>query len=183
MANVRGVERLVAQIKAQDDVLGQARPDAVNALLAAVEQQLDAARRFRLARDRWVMRLPELQRYEVAIRSVTDRLAGLKPSLEDIKALAGSSSVGLHTVETAAQQVLRSLSIIAVPDEYRDIHALLISAAQLANNAAGIRREAVLASNIARAWDASSAAAGSMMLTARAQSEIVGVLRPPQFPR
>jgi hypothetical protein len=76
--------------------------------------------------------------------------------------------------------VLRSLSIIPAPDEFRDVHALLASAAQLANSAAGIRREAVLASNMARAWDASSAAAGAIMLTARAQSEIDGVLRRPQ---
>jgi hypothetical protein len=130
-----------------------------------------------------VMRLQELKRYEVAIRSVTDRLAALKSSLEDIKALAGSSQEALAAVEAVARRVMRSLSIIPTPDEYREVHALLASAAQLANSAAGIRREAVLASNIARAWDASSAAAGSMMLTARARSELLGVLRPPQFPR
>ena len=33
--------------------LGQQRPDAINALVATVEEKLDAARRLRLARDRW----------------------------------------------------------------------------------------------------------------------------------
>jgi hypothetical protein len=182
-ANVRGVERLIAEIKAQDDVLGRARPDAVNALLASVEVQLDAARRLRLERDRWLMRLPELRRYEAATRSVVDRLVAMKPSLEDIKALSGSTHETLETLETAAKRTMRSITIIPAPDEYRDVHALLASAAQLANSAAGIRREAVLAGDIARAWDASSAAAGSMLLTARAQSEMLTVLRPPQLPR
>ncbi|MQA31716.1 MAG: hypothetical protein GEU82_18095 [Luteitalea sp.] len=182
-ANVRGVERLLARVDAQDAVLGRARPDALKSLLTSIEQQLDAARRLRLERDRWAMRLPELRRYRVAIRSAIARLAALKPSLEDIKALAGSSHGTLEELENAARQVMRSLSIIPAPDEYRDAHALLASAAQLASTAAGIRREAVLASNMARAWDASSAAAGAIMLTARAQAEIQGRLRPPQLPR
>jgi hypothetical protein len=34
---------------------------------------------------------------------------------------------------------------------------------------------------VARAWDASSAAAGALMLGARATVEIQALLRPPQF--
>lgn len=182
-ANVRGVERLVAQIKAQDDTLGRSRPDIVNSLLASVDQQLDAARRFRLQRDRWVMRLPELRQYEASVQSVIDRLTALKPSLENIKALAGSSSGSLDALQATARRAMRSLAIIPAPEECRDLHALLASAAQLADSAAVIRREAVLASSLPRAWDASSAAAGSMMLTARARAEIVTVLQQPQFTR
>ena len=47
------------------------------------------------------------------------------------------------------------------------------SAVQLAANAAKIRREAALTGNIARAWDASSAAAGALMLSARARTDLV----------
>jgi hypothetical protein len=182
-ANVRGVERLLTQITEQDAALGRTRPDTVTGLIASVEQQLDAARRLRLERDRWAMRLPELQRYRVAIRSAIARLSALTPSLEDIKALSGSSPLRLDEIETAARQVMKSLSIIRAPEEYRDAHALLTSAAQLASSAAGIRREAILASNLARAWDASSAAAGAIMLTGRARTEIQGGLLPPQLPR
>jgi hypothetical protein len=58
-------------------------------------------------------------------------------------------------------------------------HALLVSAAHLAGNAARIRREATLAGDLARAWDASSAAAGALMLGARARADIQSFLRPP----
>ena len=52
---------------------------------------------------------------------------------------------------------------------------------QLAGNAGQIRREATLAEDIARAWDASSAAAGALMLGARARTDMQSLLRPPQL--
>ena len=43
------------------------------------------------------------------------------------------------------------------------------------------RREAAVNGNMARAWDASSAAAGALMLLARAQADLAQALRPPQL--
>ena len=62
-ADVRGIERLVADIHERDRVLGVKRPDAVVALLNSVEVELDAARNLRLARDRWALRLTDFRRY------------------------------------------------------------------------------------------------------------------------
>ena len=64
------------------------------------------------------------------------------------------------------------------PEEFRGVHQMLVSAAQLAESAARIRREAALGGNMTRAWDASSAAAGAMMLAARAQAELRGTQIP-----
>ena len=60
-------------------------------------------------------------------------------------------------------------------------HATLVSAAQLASSAAQVRREATLAGDMTRAWDASSAAAGALMLGAKARSDIQALLRLPQL--
>jgi hypothetical protein len=182
-ADVRGVQRVVARIHARDEALGGTRPDAVNGLLASVEAQLDAARRLRLARDRWALRLPAFRQYRQSIGSALTRLARLQPPLEDIRALAGSDPAALDGLQHAAEQISRSVSIIEPPEEFRSVHALLGSAAQLALSAATIRRDATLAGDLARAWDASSAAAGALMLTARAQQEIQTVFRLPQLPR
>ncbi len=57
----------------------------------------------------------------------------------------------------------------------------MLSAVELAANAATIRREAALSGSIARAWDASSTAAGSLMLATRAKIEMQSALRPPRF--
>jgi hypothetical protein len=73
------------------------------------------------------------------------------------------------------------ISAIAPPQELAAPHALLISAVQLAGHAAEIRREATLAGDMARAWDASSAAAGALMLGARASGDIHTLLRPPKI--
>jgi hypothetical protein len=78
-------------------------------------------------------------------------------------------------------QILLVAGSVAPPEELAAAHALLISAAHLAGNAAEIRRQATMASDMTRAWDASSAAAGALMLEARAQSDIQNLLKLPQL--
>lgn len=180
-ADVRGIQRLVEDIRAADAELGGTRPDSVVALVAAVEERLDAARRLRLERDRWALRQADFRAYRSSINLSLLRLIRIRQALEDIKSLAGSGPDALASVERVALQILRAVSAIAPPEEFKAAHALLGSAAQLAESAARIRREAVLTSSMARAWDASSAAAGALMLTARAQSDIQSMLRVPRL--
>jgi hypothetical protein len=179
VVDVRGLERLLDRIRDGDAALGGKRPDAVAALVQAIEARLDVTRQLRLARDRWAMRAPDFRRYRAAMSAQIDLFARLKPALEDIKALAGSTTDSLLGVQRDAAQIVAHASAIVPPDELKAAHALLVSAAQLANNAARIRWEATLAGNIARAWDASSAAAGALMLGARARTDIQALLRPP----
>jgi hypothetical protein len=171
-ADVRGLQRLLIELRERDRALGAKRPDAVNALVESVEVKLDAARRLRLAREGWSIRLPELTRYRVSVTPNLERLDRQKSALEDIKSLAGSAPETLAIIQHTAAQVLKMASEITPPEELRAAHALLVSAAQLADSAARIRREAALTGDIARAWDASAAAAGALMLVARARTEI-----------
>jgi len=182
VADVRGVERLLAQVSTHDAQLGGRRPETVSALIAAVEEKLDATRRLRLARDRWELRLPAFTAYGTAIRSPIALFNRLKPSLEDIKALAGSSPASLMALQEGTLQLLTQMSAINPPEELAAAHALMVSAAQMAANAVTVRREAALANDMNRAWNASSAAAGALMLGARAREDILAGLRPPQLP-
>ncbi len=181
MADVRGLERLLRSIPQRDEALGSKRPDAVSALVAAVEEKLDAARRLQLARDRWAMRAPHFEQYQVSISTPMDLFAQIKPSLESIKALSGSTPASLRVVERTAATILKLAATIQPPEELVAAHALLVSAVQLSANAAQIRREAALAGDMTRAWNASSAAAGALMLAARARLDMQAVLRPPQL--
>ena len=181
VANVRGLENLVGLVRSRDEALGYARPDEVNSLLAEIEEKLDAARRLQLARDRWLMRAPDFQRYRVAIRGPLDLFSQLRPALEDIKALAGSTPYALKTIEQLVGQIVKLAGSVTPPEEFNSAHALLVSAAHLAENAAAIRRDATLSGSIQRAWDASSAAAGALMLGAKARSDIRALLRQPQL--
>jgi hypothetical protein len=182
-ADVRGIERLVAGIELRDQSLGNKRPEAVAALLDSLQVELDAARRLRLARDRWQMRLEDFRKYHASVNASIERLERLTPALEDIKALAGSGPWALGTIQRVASQVLKTVSAVQPPDEFEAAHALLISAAQMADNAAKIRREAALHGSLPRAWDASAAAAGAMMLGTRARTEIQQLLQLPQLQR
>ena len=181
-ADVLGVERVIARIYRRDAWLGGMRPDTVSALVATVEERLDAARRLRLARDRWALRAPDLATYRAAISRPLDIFAQLRPALEDIKSLAGSSPSTLERLDRLVAWILMRASEISPPDELTGPHAVFISAVHMAENAAIIRREATLASSVERAWDASSAAAGALMLGTRARSDMRAVFRPPQLP-
>ena len=181
LADVRGVERVVRAIELNDAALGAKRPDAINALIQAVQAKLDAARQLQLARDRFALRAPVLMRYRVDIQGPIDLFAQLKPPLEAVKALSGSTPASLDAIDHGASRMLALASSISPPPELAAAHALLISAIQLAGNAARIRREAILAGDMSRAWDASSAAAGALMLGARARADIQTLLKPPQL--
>jgi hypothetical protein len=170
-------------MRTRDEALGRTRPDTVSAIVAVVEEQLDAARRLRLERDRWALRLPELRSYRESVGSSIQKLIRLGPALEDIKALAGSGPDALGSILKAAGDVLRVARAITPPDELREVHSLLLSATQLADAAARFRREAALTGDMSRAWEASSAAAGALMLSARARTEMQVALRLPQLPR
>jgi len=179
-ADVRGVQRVVNNIRANDQALGALRPDAVASMIAAVEDQLDAARRLRLERDRWALRAPELRAYRSAIASSLDRLQQMVPLLEDIKSLAGSGPDAIGVILDGAARIQKVLGRLEPPSELRDVHNLFTSSVQLADNAAKIRREAALTGSITRAWDASSAAAGALMLATKARTDLLVALRPPQ---
>ena len=133
------LERLIARIDREDAVLGRKRPDAMKALMAAVEEKLDVARRLQLARDRWALLAPAYDRYQAEITRPIDLLSTLKPSLDDIKALSGSTPASLAAIESAVSQILTIAAGIRPPQDLAAAHALLVSAAQLAGNAARIR--------------------------------------------
>jgi hypothetical protein len=181
LADVRGLERLLARVVQRDQALGGRRPEAVTALVAAVQEKLDAARRLQLARDRWALREPAIAKYRVAMRTPMTLLAQIKSPLESIKSLAGSSPASLASLQRASARILKLAAAITPPDELTAAHALLVSAVQLASNAAELRRDATAAGDIDRAWNASSAAAGALMLVAQARTDIQALLRPPQL--
>jgi hypothetical protein len=183
VADVRGVQQVVAQVKASDEALGGYRPDEVNSILAAIEEKLDSARRLRLERDRWALRLPELRAYRDSMSDSIQKLTKLHQPLEDIKGLSGSAPDALAAILKTAADVQKATATVQPPEEFRDLHGLMMSAIQLAQNAAKLRREAALTGNMARAWDASSAAAGALMLSERVSTEMQTAFRLPQLKR
>jgi len=180
-ADVRAIQQLLTDMRTRDTALGHKRPDIINATEEAVQVQLNEARLLQLARDHWALRVGELRRYNVALSTTFENFSALKPRLEDIRALAGSTPAALATIERLSGVIIKRLANIKIPDQLQSGHALLVTAAQLADTASRIRGEAARTADISRAWDASSAAAGALQLFERARSDIRNSLLMPQL--
>ena len=180
-ADVKSLNWMLIRIRQRDVLLGRKRAEAVNALITSVQAKLDAARQLQLERDRWALRAPALRSYRLAMNAPMELFAALKDPLEAIKELTGSNPATLAAVQRSAATIVRLAADVIPPAELTTAHALLLSAVQLAGNAAQIRRDAALAGDMTRAWDASSAAAGALMLGSRARAEILAALRLPQL--
>jgi hypothetical protein len=178
-ADVRGVERLLAHVQSEDERLGHKRPERVSALLATVQDELDAARRLRLARDQWSLKVGTFRSYRHAMAGPLASLSLMAASLDDIKRLAGPDTTALPGLVHRAAQVLRALGSIVPPPDLASTHALIESAARLAEQAVTTRQAAAASGVMDQAWQASSAAAGALMLLGKAKQEIESALAPP----
>jgi hypothetical protein len=167
-ANVSGVERMVRRAMRNDDRLGQRRPNEMASALAALDAQLDAARRLRLARDAYAARASVLRAYERAIAPSLATLRTSRGSLDQIRRLAGPSRLRLARLSTDAARALTRLSAAVVPPEAGAAHDLLRNAITLASRAVDGRLQAIASGSMQQAWEASSAAAGALLLLDRA---------------
>jgi hypothetical protein len=180
-ADVRAVERVLATVNQRDAQLGRKRPEEINALIEQVRVQLDAARKLRLARDRWHERSSSFRAYQKNVAPIVASMVRAQRSLDDIKRLAGSEATVLVGLAGRLASHSKALNVVAVPDELKAAHALLASAVNLAETAVKTRRQATLHGELQLAWDASSAAAGSMMLLSRAQEDMEAAVRLPEI--
>jgi len=177
--DVAGVRGLVNDVLKADDRLGHQRPQETSALLALVDLRLDEARRVRLARDAWAARADLFKRYRASVESAVRELRSAAPSLERIRELAGPAPALLPRLEQRLVMARLRLAAIEVPKEFASAHALFTAALQMAKRAASTRRTAVLSENMSLAWEASSAAAGALLLLNRAGDELDRLTAPP----
>ena len=169
--DVAGVRALVDDVLKADDRLGRRRPRETSALLALVDMRLDA----------WVARAGMFKRYRASIDSSVRELRGATGSLEKIRELAGPTPLLLPRLEQRLVMARQRLAAIDVPAELASAHALFVAAFQMATRAASTRRTAVLSGNMSLAWEASSAAAGALLLLDRAGDELDRLTAPPTY--
>ena len=170
--DAHGLQQVIARALSADDRLGRKRTGEMSALLATLDLRLDEARRVRAAREAWAKRVEVFKAYRRATDEPRDRMNDLSGALRDIrdhKELGGRS---VHRVEIHATMAIHQLRPVDVPAELQGAHGLLVTALQLARQAAVLRRDAVSSKNTKLAWDASSAAAGALMLAERAADEL-----------
>ena len=181
VADVKALEKLIRKVLEADDRLGRRRPQATAALLATLDTRLADARRLRLERDAFVSRMRILEAYRRDIDAALKQFRESTSGLEEIRALAGPSAGDLAKISERAARSLLRLRRLRPPSELHMAHGLLTSAYQLAGQAAETRQKAIRATSMDLAWQASSAAAGALMMFARANEEIERLATPPRL--
>ena len=180
-ADIRNVERVMDRIQKEDDKLGHQRPEIVQALTASVLAQLDNARRLRLLRDQWKSRQAIFREYQRAVGLDLVQLVKARPALESIKKLDGPEPERLDSLNRVLRGGTVRLDRLLVPEYLRNTHELVKGAWRFAETAAASRLKAVAAADIGTAWEASSAAAGALMMLSLAQKELRALTEPPKL--
>ncbi len=168
----RALQQVIARALSADERLGYRRPGQMTGLLSALDVRLAEAHRVRFARAAWAERVEVLKDYRHAIRSPRNRMITIAAQLRQIRDRKITSITALKLAEVRARVAIHELRTSAVPAEAAAAHTLLITAFQLARQAATLCQDAVSSKNTTLAWDASSAAAGALMLADRAADEL-----------
>jgi hypothetical protein len=182
-ADVRGLVDLRTDLQQRDEKLGRKRPEQMQALLATLDQRLDAARRLRLARDQWEIKAETFRAYEKAVKPSIKVLVSGADVLHDIRALAGPSMRALTRLESRLAAQRGALKAIPAPGDLQAAHSSLISAWQMAETAVQLRKRAIAENDLKLAWNASAAASGAMMLLDTARDGLAQLLKGPETPR
>ena len=180
-ADIRNIERVLERIVKEDRQLGAQRPEVVQALTSTVQSQLDNARRLRLLRDQWSSRQALFREYQRAVGLDLVQLVKARPALESIKRLDGPPPDQLNSLTSMLSGGAQRLNRLLVPEYLRSTHELVIGAWRFAETAATSRLKAISSADIGTAWEASSAAAGALMMLSLAQKELLALTEPPKL--
>jgi hypothetical protein len=182
-ANVLAVEKALDELRDQDQRLGGWRPETVDAVRASIQVQLEAARQLRLRRDQWVVRRALYSDYQRSVGSQLRQLVKVQSSLEAIRRLDGPSPKALKSLQKRLAGGADQLQRIGlgVPRDLREPHDLFVSAWRFAEKAVSTRSDAVSTGNLSTAWEASSAAAGSLLMLNRAQHDLRELVEAPKL--
>ena len=180
-ARIRDVERVLVRIPVEDARLGGQRPEVVQALYASVRAQLDSARHLQLLRDQWVIRRELYRGYQRSVGSQLVQLVKTQAALEAIKQFEGPEPGELRRLHRALAGGAEQLRRLTPPRDLESVHDLLVGAWRFAEQAVRERREAATSGSLDMAQQASSAAAGALLMLAGAQDGLRSFVEPPQL--
>ena len=180
-ADVDAVAEARRQAIEKDRELGSLRPHELSALMAGLDAKLEAAKTYRLALDHYAYARRGRLDYEKRVRPAMSGFDGMRPMLEAIRDMRGTPFERLTTAYERLKGFAADLARIAPPPDLADVHATLSSSVHMAVEALERRRRAVIVASMADARDASSAAAGAVLLADQARDSLVRRLFPPKI--
>lgn len=176
-----GVSAAIRTLQARDRELGGRRPQLTANLLAELEATLTRVRSYRAALDHYTAIRPRLLAYERAVRPVMSGFDGLVPVFTAVRDTRYTAYERLVRAGVRLAGFADALQGVEPPPDLADVHATLISAIRMASHAMTRRRLSVASGSQSVAAEASSAAAGALLLAAQARDELVARLYPPKI--
>jgi hypothetical protein len=180
-ADGQAIERIVSRVHGEDVKLGQKRPQVVESLNTSLQKKLTDSRKLRLLRDQWALRRDTYRQYQRSVGSSLMLLVKSTASLRAIRTLDGPNPEQLVTLKTQLSGGAARLERMRTPEYLRDVHERLVGAWRFAENAARARYDAISNADPTAAWEASSSAAGALMMLARVQQDLSELLAPPRL--
>ncbi|MGE0392767.1 MAG: hypothetical protein AB7I25_08110 [Vicinamibacterales bacterium] len=165
------VQTIASRILDDDRRMGQARPDVVGTVLTAVRQKAEEATTLRLQQDRRLMNRSLYTRYARAVGPFLQQIEKLQPVLEQIRRQEGPAPAELTRWMNRLAGGGNLLDKQSAPDGIAGSHGMLVGAWHLAEQALRSRQAAVAGGSTALSTEASSAAAGALLLIRNAQRE------------
>lgn len=178
-AELTAFEPLRERVRRDDARLGHRQPGDVVSLLATIDAQQASAEELKKARDQYKKRAPAFRSYRRAMRGPFGSFDKAKAALIQVRAMSGPSTEAIGKVTEDMARRARALAKVEPPEELVSGHALVLSAWELAENALTMRLRAVAANDMDLARQASSAAAGALMLYDRGRADLTSAMAEP----
>lgn len=171
----------IAALKARDQELGGRRPQMTAALMGELDRDLGRVREYRAALDHYYVIRGTLLSYEKNVRPVMSGFDGLAPIFAAVKEARFTAYERLVKSEERLHSYIEALELVQAPAELADIQSTLMSSLQMASHAVSRRMRAEASGSKTAAAEASSAAAGALLLAEQARTQLVARLYPPKI--
>jgi hypothetical protein len=172
------MQRLIWEVEAADRDLGSKRPREMAAFGRRLAIELDLATQQQAAYQRWEQVKDTLLAYELRLRPIFDKWVSQRPVLRALTTLRVPSPSDVDTAQRRFGEISRSLAALRPLPELREVHAVLQSAAQMAQQGLVLGERLTVADNAAIARNASSAITGAELLLDQARRDLVVALNP-----
>jgi hypothetical protein len=172
---------VLAFLQTRNDELGNQRPQVVRTLMSEVESMLTSARTYRAAVEHYAAVRGGLLAYERAVRPTMSGFDGLVPVFTAIRDLRYTAYERLERAGARLKDLMAALDTLTPPPDLVDVQATLVSALRMADHACARQRLSVALRSRPIADEASSAAAGAMLLATQAREQLVSRLYPPKI--
>lgn len=179
--DVNALTAAIAAVQTRDQELGGRRPQMTSALLSELDRDMTRVRAYREALDHYLAIRSTLLAYERNVRPVMSGFDGLAPVFEAMKDDRFTAYDRLVKSETRIAGFIEALDQVEAPAELADVHATLMSSLRMANHAVARRKVATASGSKTAVLEASSAAAGALLLAEQARAQLVARLYPPKI--